>query len=379
MVCRCTKCNKDFFVSDNTLYLQTGLCVHCRNLALTPPTQPTPVTTKPQQSVTPKPQPKVRLSTILLLITMMIVIFVVYVLPEITNYEKPYVTDYNHIIEVTEKDDSIVYTPNLPYANLVVENGIVVGYDVKIPYVSSPQQVIVPNGVTEIADNAFEGFYGLVGITFNDSLERVGKYAFLDCYNLQYVDTNDSLVTIDDFAFTGLEITEIVLPNSLDYLGVSALNKVSLTDVTLPENTRLGSNCLDFQYITGNSDDEVVLNNLYIKAPSNDSITTNFVVPDGITSIEDNAFYSRIIESIEIPEGVVYIAPRAFMLCENLTEVTFPSSLVAVDEFAFYNCSKLDRVEFNVGLKVIGYNAFVGCGNGEVEIPDSVKVVETPF
>lgn len=381
MVCRCTKCNKDFFTSDNTSYLKTGLCVHCRNLELhnqpkpiQPPLQPTPTIKKASQ----KNKQSISLSTILLFITLIIIIIWRYALPSINNYEKNYIIDYKELTEVTEKDYNITYSPSLPYAQVIVEDGVVVGYDVNELYISSPQQVIIPHYVTEIADNAFANFYGLVGITFSENLTRVGKYAFSNCYNLEYVSTNKKLEVIDDYAFRNLEITSIELPNTLDYLGVSALNKVNINKVTLPSETRLGSACLNFEeYYPQGVDAEIIINNLYIKAPA--QATSNVIIPEGITSIEDYAFYSSEIESIVIPEGVTYIGPRAFMLCKNLQEVTFPSTLMAIDEFAFYNCNALTKVNFNQDLKIIAYQAFAGTGIDEDDIPFSIKILDAPF
>lgn len=381
MICRCTRCNKDFFVSDNTLYLRTGLCVHCRNSESynrSQPTYPPVQTVQTAQRVVPQKKQSASLSTVLLFSTLIVTIAWVYVLPYFSDYEKSYISDYNDLMEVKEKNYTIKYTTSLPYAQVIVEDGVVVGYDVKEPYISTPQQVFIPYGVTEIADYAFANFYGLVGITFNESLERVGKFAFSNCYNLEYVSVNDNLKSIDDYAFAELEITKITLPKTLDYLGVSALNKVNINTVTLPADTRLGSDCLNFNgYSLGNVGDEIIINNLYIKAST--QVESDVIIPDGVTSIEDYAFYSSDIESVYIPEGVTYIGPRAFMLCPNLQEVTFPSTLIAIDEFAFYNCKALTKVNFNENLKVIAYQAFAGTGIDESDIPSSVKILDESF
>lgn len=310
---------------------------------------------------------KITLFTQLLFLTLIIVIFVIYILPIILYKE----IEELSLIEKFEKDYSFVYSNDLPLTDVIVLDNVLIGISPDVDtYI--PQQIIIPQGVTSIKDNAFENFYGLIGVTFCDTLENVGKNAFLNCVNLQYIDTNENLKTIDDYAFYNIELDKINLPSSLKYLGVSSLNLIHISTVQLQDNVQLGSNCLNFtDYYPYGQDEEVIVNNLYIRSPQN--INGNYVIPEGITSVEDNAFYFREnLQSIEIPDGVLYIAPRAFMGCKNLIEVTFPDSLIAIDSYAFYNCTSLTNVKFNEGLKIIGYESFANCNLLNVELPSTI-------
>lgn len=399
MIYKCTECFKDYYVSeaDNINPVKKiGVCVHCKNLSQTQEqstlNQPIkPINYKkifkakglPKESKIPivaslpkglmprkkgKYEPSIRFSTVLTLLTLVVVLIVKYVVPNIDTYLG---RENDYIVEINQ-DFSYTTTLSLPQATVIVQDNIAVGVDTRKLDAKTPQQIILPEGVTEIIDYAFADIEGLIGVTFCDSLERVGKYAFQNCYNLSYVVTNPALQTIDDYAFENLDIISVRLPSNLEYLGVNALNRVNIVNVNVPQDTQLGSGCLDFEFYSLNGE-EIIINNLYVKAPTSTSLGEEYTIPEGVTSIEDYAFYyATKIEKVIIPEGVLYIAPFAFLQCTSLNEVVLPSTLVAIDTKAFADCTNLTKVNFNDGLQYIEVDSFDGCNLQDVVIPLTV-------
>ena len=83
------------------------------------------------------------------------------------------------------------------------------------------------------------------------------------------------------------------------------------------------------------------------------------VVPEGVTSIGEGAFYQCSgLRSITIPEGVTSIGGMAFRGCENLTEVNLPKSLDHITMLAFQECHSLNSIVLPEGLRSIDGGAF---------------------
>jgi hypothetical protein len=61
-----------------------------------------------------------------------------------------------------------------------------------------------------------------------------------------------------------------------------------------------------------------------------------------VSKIKQYAFAYTDIESIELPNGIIYIGNSAFEGCSELTRVKFPDSLKTIESTAFINCNNLE-------------------------------------
>ena len=87
--------------------------------------------------------------------------------------------------------------------------------------------------------------------------------------------------------------------------------------------------------------------------------TTAVVLPDGITSVGNNAFRNcSALTQINLPEGITSIGASSFAFCRQLTAVSIPSSTESLGGSAFYECSGLFSVELQPGVAEIGESAF---------------------
>jgi hypothetical protein len=85
---------------------------------------------------------------------------------------------------------------------------------------------------------------------------------------------------------------------------------------------------------------------------------------------------NRIINSVEIPEGVTYIGSYAFANCKNLMYVTLPSSLTFIGE-SFFADSGLRSIVIPEGVTTIGRNAFSGCIRlSSVTLPSTIISID---
>lgn len=107
---------------------------------------------------------------------------------------------------------------------------------------------------------------------------------------------------------------------------------------------------------------------------------TSVTLPEGLTSICDNAFYRcTALHAIDIPEGVTRVGANTFFGCYSLTDVSLPSTLNEVGRYAFANTGvsylffKGSDAGTPLSITGFGYGNIclreVGFGEGHVDIP----------
>jgi hypothetical protein len=96
--------------------------------------------------------------------------------------------------------------------------------------------VLVPNGITSIADYSFDGSQ-ITSINIPNTVTYIGLAAFNASTNLATVtfESESTLLTVNGSAFAQTAITSIVLPNSITYMGNYVFYAaVNLVNITLP-------------------------------------------------------------------------------------------------------------------------------------------------
>ena len=89
---------------------------------------------------------------------------------------------------------------------------------------------------------------------------------------------------------------------------------------------------------------------------------TSYTIPDGITTIQNSAFYSALnLTDITVPDSVVEIGSSAFNNSKIVNIVL--NGVETVGDQTFGNCSKLRSVTMGSNTKSIGYWAFANCSN----------------
>ena len=311
--------------------------------------------------------------------------------------------------------------------SVVIPNSVTDIWDGAFNGCSSLTSVVIPNGVTGIWDYAFYRCSSLTSVEIPNSVTRIGNDAFYATalYNNQpdgiiysgnfllgYKGTGFTTAKIKagtkliaDRAFEGSSgLTSVEIPNSVTSIGSCAFyNCPDLTSVYIEdiaawckiEFVDKESNPLDY-----NSSADPFINfskrDLYL----NGEKVTELVIPDGVTSIGNYAFYiysdltsvvipnsvtsigyrafegCSSLTSVEIPNSVISIGDWAFLNCSGLTSVVIPNSVTSIGEGAVAGCSSLTSVVISNSVTSIGYEAFYGCSSlTSVEIPNSVTSI----
>ena len=229
----------------------------------------------------------------------------------------------------------------------------------------SLSSVVIPEGVTSIGDRAFNNCSALSSIVIPDSVTSIGESAFKNCISLKSFGIPSSVTSIGFVAFKGCKsLSSIVIPESV---------------VNLKGNPFCGwygeLKCLSPYFIY---DNKVLFDKDKSKIIAfRDRNTTSYVIPDGVTSIGDGAFWDcRSLTSLVIPESVTRIGEFAFCCCESLTDIIIPDRVTRIGEFAFSGCESLTDIVIPEGVTSIGGSAFKNCSAlSSIVIPDSVTSI----
>ena len=188
-----------------------------------------------------------------------------------------------------------------PLNEFEIEDGVLV------KYIGTAVNVVVPDCVTAIGEEAFSPYNSL------EISEISGDVTTLDEYSSR------ELWSEEDWMYNTVPV--IVLPDSVTSLGdaafqhCTALERVTLSAGLTSISPRAFFGCQALETVE---------------------------IPDGVTEIGEEAFnYCPSLKSIEIPNGVIHIADRAFLRCTSLESIIIPNSVTTIGIDAFKECSSL--------------------------------------
>lgn len=87
----------------------------------------------------------------------------------------------------------------------------------------------------------------------------------------------------------------------------------------------------------------------------------NGIVPNGVTSVEEEAFSCCNLKKISIPDSVTYLGANLFCNSTELETVRLPATIKKLPPFLFCGCKSLKEVEMPLELEDFSEGMFAGC------------------
>ena len=270
-----------------------------------------------------------------------------------------------------------------------------------IAYIGKEKEVIIPNYVTKICNNAFYRNQYIVKVIIPDSVTTIGESAFYSCELLTSVTIGSGVTEIIDGAFGEDErLVEVINYSNLEikkgsyeygYIGRYAIDIITDgygSNVSI-DNLFVKYTSNDEVYLIkyiGQEIDEIEIPYYYTYIYKDALINSDFkklTIGNGVKTIGKNAFYNiTTLEEIIFVDGsnLESIGEQAFAYCHNtrLTSIVLPKSLTEINEKAFYECNSLESLIFEdcSNLEIIKSYAFHSTKINQVVLPDSLIEIE---
>ena len=220
------------------------------------------------------------------------------------------------------------------------------------------ENVVIPEHITVINNNAFGRCNNLKSIRFPETIEFMGNAVVTMCENLVSANIPDSVAhSVKDLykdckSLTDLDCSELTLEIYYSTYGTPWREKIEQ----------------DTEFF--------ILDGTLIKYNGNDK---NVVIPDNVKTISGDAFKKfKDIETVTIPSSVETIEMAAFYMT-NLKEVTIPENVKKIETLAFGECYELEKVTIK-GSCSVAENAFYNCfALKEKNIDSTVKLNSKAF
>ena len=147
---------------------------------------------------------------------------------------------------------------------------------------------------------------------------------------IENIKIDDGITSIGHLAFfKATNATNIVIPESVTFIGARAIQATGISNITLPTNLQV----LDAVALAENSNLETV------------------TLPSNLTSISDWLFAASGLKEITIPSNIQSIEAFAFANTD-LTSIEIPPTVQSVGDYVFRECDKLTSITISDGTSI---------------------------
>ena len=231
-------------------------------------------------------------------------------------------------------------------ANQTIQDAFVVSDDGTqlVQYIGAGGSVVIPEGIQTIDAGVFANNASITSVVIPNSVTTMGGGVFQGCSNLSDISIGAGVTAIPDNTFRECQsIASITIPGSVGSIGSQAFYGCSgLTSVSIPASTTSISldafdECINLSNIsvaTGNgayvSSDGCLYNASGTKLLYVPKGKTSVSLAAGTTTIGGSSFANCVnIASLSIPNGVTTIESNAFS-GSGISTITIPATVTSI-------------------------------------------------
>lgn len=258
---------------------------------------------------------------------------------------------------------------------------------------TSLTSITIPEGVTTIGGWAFDNCTGLTSITIPSSVTDIGMAAFQDCENLTSIVLQDGLTNIGDWAFNLCRgLTSVTIPDGVHSIGSHAFYQCGkLTTVVLGANVEnIGDEAFPcLKVVKCYAEDVPSAGNNAFHKFEKERLRTLMVPEKSIEKYKITSPWNEFeaIVAIEAIDGfnVIFADAIAKSICVTNWDTDGDGELSRTEavlvetigrEFENSDITSFDELQYFTGLYRIDYNIFNGCSNlTSICIPKNVTFI----
>lgn len=204
------------------------------------------------------------------------------------------------------------------------------------------EYVSLPKNISTFGMSCFSGCSSLKNITLPLSITTVPSTAFAYCYSLTKAVVPGNVITVKSSSFTNCYLLDnILLSEGIQTIEEQAfyycykLRNVIIPSTVTSVGHRLFQQCYGLETVEFKSS----------------NVTVGISLFNGCNNLKSVNFSSNMSVSLDS-------LTRMFTDCCNLESVIIPNSIIYVEDYAFYHCSKLEHITLPPTVTTISQYAF---------------------